>query len=197
VLRIGTAAPLDPELPGTVGVEVGLDREAHVTRKLLGSAADQQMMIGVVHYRLRHLRRCAHTLETGDATRPALRAVHAARVELHDTVGVRQSTVADPRLLWIELRDVHAGDERIQHILAAGNAQEGLLDRAARPAVSEHEAAVIRDDQRLDGRPDEDLRCVGLGWGDQWGCGSHQRRCRGEAGGARCADGAGTNEIAT
>ena len=55
-------------------------------------------MVGVVHDGLRHERRRAHALEARDAAGPLLRAVHAARVELDDAVGVRQAAVADARL---------------------------------------------------------------------------------------------------
>ena len=76
-------------------------------------------MIREVHHFLRDQRRRAHAFETRHAARPLLRAVHAARVELDDAVGVRQPAIADaaamkynPRLardaeLWL-LRPRHA-----------------------------------------------------------------------------------------
>ena len=51
-----------------------------------------------------------------DAAGPLLRPVHAARVELDDAVGVRQAAVADARVLGIELDDVDARDQGVEHV---------------------------------------------------------------------------------
>ena len=112
VPRVDAPLPLEPLRARGLGVEVGLDREAHVAREGLRARAHQQVVVGVVEHRLRHPRGRAHALERGDAAGALQRAVHAAGVELDDAVGVRQPAVADVHLRRVELDDVDAGDQR-------------------------------------------------------------------------------------
>lgn len=86
---------------------------ANARHELLGTSADQKMMVGVVHHGLRGQRRRAHALERAHTARALPRAVHAARVELHDAVLVVQASVPDTGLLRIQLRDVDARDQRV------------------------------------------------------------------------------------
>ena len=86
-----------------------------------------------------------------DAAGALLRAVHAAGVELHDAVGVRQAAVADARLLGIELDDVDAGDQRVEHVLALRHHREGRLARRSAGRRSCTVAVGRGDDDRLAG----------------------------------------------
>ena len=85
----------------------------------------------------------------GHAAGPLLRAVHAARIELHDTLGVGQPAVADARVLGIEFDDVDAGDEGLEHVAAAGHQPEGAGDAGLLAVVRVLVAVGRRDDDRL------------------------------------------------
>jgi hypothetical protein len=135
VAGVDAALPLEPLRARALGVEVGFDREPHVAREMLRARAHQQVVVGVVEHRLRDARRRPHALERRDAARALQRPVHAAGVELHDAVGVRQPAVADVHLGRVELDDVDARDQRLEHVLALRDPLPGLLDAAARPAV--------------------------------------------------------------
>ena len=127
--------------------------------EVLRALADEQMVVGRVHDELRDVRRRPHAFERGDAAGALLRPVHAARVELHDAVGIRQAAVADAVVLRIELDDVDAGDEGVEHVFlaraAARHQVERALDRRLRPAVLVAVAVRRGDDDRLRlARPD-------------------------------------------
>ena len=85
------------------------------------------------------------------ATPPArrLRPVHAARIELHHAVGVGKPAVADARVVGIELDDVDAGDQGLEHVGAARHQLEGLLHAGHLAAVPVEVAVGRRDDDRL------------------------------------------------
>ena len=117
-------------------------------REPLRAGADQQVVVGVLHHRLRDQRGRAHALERGHPAGPLLRAVHAARVELDDAVGIGQAAVADARVLGIELDDVDAGDERVEHVAAAGDQPEGAGDAGLLAVVRVLVAVGRRDDDR-------------------------------------------------
>ena len=114
--RIGAALPLDPGLAGSLGVEVVLDLHAHVAGKFLCAFSDEQVVIGFVHHLLRDYGGRADSLDGRDAARALARAVHAARIELDDAVGIWQPAVPDARLLGVELDEVDAGDQRVEHV---------------------------------------------------------------------------------
>ena len=147
---IGPALPFEPLAARVLGVEVVLDLEAHAARELLCPFADQQVMVGEIHHHLRHPGRRAHPFDFRDATGALLRPVHAAGVELHHSVGVRQTTVADTVVGRIELDDVDAGDQRVEDVGAADHLRERGLDAGLRAAVLELVAVAGRDDDRLD-----------------------------------------------
>ena len=63
--------------------------------------------------------------------------VHAAGVELHDAVGVRQAAVTHAVVERIELDDVDARDQRLEDVAARGHRGEGRLDAGLRPAILE------------------------------------------------------------
>ena len=150
VIGIDAALPLQPQPARLLGVEVVLDLEAHVAREVLRALADQQVVVGHLEHRLGHQRRRAHAFERGDAAGALRRAVHAARVELHDAVGVRQPAVADAAFGRIELADVDAGDQRVEHVGALGDHVERLLHADFGAAVLVDVAVVRGDDHRLD-----------------------------------------------
>ncbi len=118
VLGIDAPLPFQPQPARLLGVEVVLDLEAHVAREVLRALADQQVMVGLLEHRLGDERRRAHAFEGGDAAGALRRPVHAARVELHDAVGIRQPAVADAGVGRIELAEVDAGDQRVEHVAA-------------------------------------------------------------------------------
>jgi hypothetical protein len=108
------------------------------------------MMIGLLHDELRDGRRGPHAFERRHAAGALLGAVHARGIELHDTLGVRQSAVADAGVLRIELENVDAGDQRVEHVRAARDHGEGPFDRRLRAAVLVTVAVGGRDHDRLD-----------------------------------------------
>jgi hypothetical protein len=74
---------------------------------------------------------------TSDGAGPPGGAVHARRVELDDPVGVGQRAVADAGFERIELGDVDARDQGIEHVLAFGDQAESAADGILRAAVRE------------------------------------------------------------
>ena len=84
--------------------------------KLLRALADQEVVIGDIHHLLRDLGRRSDALDGGDPSRALPGTVHAAGIELDDAVGVRQTAPADAVSVGIELDDVDAGDERVEHV---------------------------------------------------------------------------------
>ena len=97
-------------------------------------------------------------------TRPLPGTVHAAGVELHHPVRIREATEPDSRLLRIPLRDVHPGDEGVQYVLALRDPAERPLDRTLGSAVLVADAADVGDDDRVDGSANEDGRGVSTDW---------------------------------
>ena len=104
----------------------------------------------MLHHRLRDERRRAHAFERGDAAGALLRAVHAARVELHDAVGVRQAAVADAVVLRIELDDVDAGDQRVEDVRALRRSSRRPSRRRSASPPFLKVAVGGGDDDRLD-----------------------------------------------
>ncbi len=137
MLRVGAPLPLQPEAPRLLGVEVVLDLEAELAREILRALAHQQVMVGLLHHRLGDERRCAHALERRHGAGLPLRAMYAGSVELHDAVGVGQAAIAHAVVLGIELHDVDAGDERVEHVGTLGEHGVGLLHASDRAAVLE------------------------------------------------------------
>ena len=158
VPRVGAALPLEPQAARTVRVQVVLDGEAELPGEPLSARADEQVVVGEVGDQPGHARRRAHPFEGGDASRPPLRAVHAAGVELHHPVGVGAPAVADAGVFGVELDDVDPGDQGVEHIVARRHPPEGGLDAGLRPAVPVAVAVGGGDDHRghgprgLDGR---------------------------------------------
>jgi hypothetical protein len=68
-------------------------------------------VIRFIRDELRHPGGRAHAFDARDAAGAFLRSVHAARIELHDPLGVGQAAPADAGLIRIELDDADAGDE--------------------------------------------------------------------------------------
>ena len=157
VLGIDAALPLEPQPARGLGVEVVFDLNPMRARERLRARAHQQVMVGVLHHRLRDQRRRAHALDAATAPARFIGPCMHERVELDDAVGVRQGAVADAGLERIELRDVHAGDERVEHVLALGDQPERTLHGVLRAAVLELEAGVVGDDHRAHRALDQDL----------------------------------------
>src|SRR6187200_1171686 len=83
MLGIDPPFPFQPEFSRMFGVEIILDLESHVARKLLRAFPDNEMMIGRFHHLLRDQRWRAHPFDTGDTAGALLWAMHATGVELH------------------------------------------------------------------------------------------------------------------
>jgi hypothetical protein len=75
--------------------------------------------------------------------------MHATRIELHDAFGIRQTAVADARILGIQLAQVHARDERVEDVTTFGHRLEGFLHTGDRPAVLVAIAVGRGHDDRL------------------------------------------------
>ena len=91
-------------------------------------------MIGVLQHRVRDLGRRPHAFERRHAAGPTLRAVHAARIELHHALGVGQAAVSDARVLGIEFDDVDAGDERLEDVGAAVISRKARATQVSLPS---------------------------------------------------------------
>ncbi len=150
MIGIDAALPFEPQLARALGVEVVLDLEAHVARELLRVLADEQVVIGLLEHGLGDERRRAHAFDARHAAGALGRPVHAARVELHDAFGVGQAAVADAGVFGIELAQVDAGDDGVEHVGALRDHLERLLHAGDRPAVLVAVAVGRRDDDRLD-----------------------------------------------
>jgi hypothetical protein len=125
--------------------------------KVLRAFADEQVMIGMVRHGLGDERRRPHALDGRDAAGAPLRSVHAARVELHHTLCVRQPAVADAGLFRIELGMLTPAISASSTSRAGGHHRKRLLDAGLRAAVAELRAAHVGDHHRLD-RPPRDHR---------------------------------------
>ena len=148
VRGVHAPAPLEPERPRPLGVEVVFDGEAQVARELPGPLPRDQVVVGALRDRLGDQRGSAHAGDPRDGTGPTARAMHHRGVKFHHAVGVRQPAVADAGLLRIQLGDVGAGHQGIERVLTAGDAAEGALDGVLAAAVAELEAAEVGDDDR-------------------------------------------------
>jgi hypothetical protein len=99
---VGVLLPLQPFGARVGRVEIGDDLEAEITRERRDVLADQQVVIVCSITVTWRQRRQLDVFARADAASLLLRAVHAARVELHDAVGVRQAAVADAVVERIE-----------------------------------------------------------------------------------------------
>src|SRR5215208_528744 len=77
--------------------------------------------------------------------------MHTGRVELHDTLGVRQTAITHAVVEWIEFDNVDTGDDCVEYVRAAGDHGECLLHGGHRAAVFESIAVRGRDDERFNG----------------------------------------------
>ena len=150
VIGIRPPLPLEPQAARQLGVQIAFDREPHVARETLRARADQEVVIRDIHHLLRHLGRRFDPLEAGDPSRALPGTVHAARIQLDDTLRVRQTAVTDARVRRIELDDVDAGDERVEDVPAGGHRRKREFDGRLRAAVLEAVAVCGRNDDRLD-----------------------------------------------
>jgi hypothetical protein len=75
--------------------------------------------------------------------------VHAGGVELHDAVRVGQTAVAHAGVRGVQLDDVDASDQGIEHIAARRHHGERLLDAGLRASVLELVAVGRGDHDRL------------------------------------------------
>ena len=168
VQRIGAPLPLEPLFARGLVDQPLLDLEAHRAGEVLRALAHEQMMIGLVGDQLGDPRRRADALDPRDGAGAFPGAVHARRIELHDALGVRQTAPTDARLVWIELDDRDAGDERIEHVGAARHHLERLRHAGDAVGVLRPVAVGRRDNARLDA-----FRCQHRGClSEQWlGCG--------------------------
>ncbi len=77
--------------------------------------------------------------------------MHHRRVELHNSVRVRQTAEADTVIKRIQFDDVHALDNGVQHIVAFRNHRVRFLHARHVAAILEPIAIRRRDHQRLNG----------------------------------------------
>ena len=152
--RIDEAFPVQPQLPRLLRIEVVLNFESHVAREMLCAMADQQMVIGVLHDRFRHQRGIANALQRCNAAGLFSRSMHAAGIELHYAIGIRQPAVANTRVLRIQFDDIDAGNQGIEDILAFGHALECCLDAGQFATIFHRDAVLGRNDHRPDPGPD-------------------------------------------
>ena len=116
VLGIGSAFPFQIELTRFRRIQIVFDGESHVASKFLRVFTHDQNVVGFFHQFLRHERRRANTLEACDGSAHLLRSMHDRGIELNYTFSVRQSAIADARIIRIKLDNVDAGDAGVQHI---------------------------------------------------------------------------------
>src|SRR6476620_10798485 len=119
------------------------------------------MMVGLLHHGLGDERRRSYALQRRNTASLLLRSVHAARIELDDSVGVRQASVADARVLGVPFDDIDAGDDSIERIGAGNQQPKRLFDTGALAAVLEP-VAVARSDDDWSCRIDLDRGCLGV-----------------------------------
>ena len=77
--------------------------------------------------------------------------MHHARVELHDSCCIWKSAISDTRIERIQLDDVYAGHNGVEHVLATCDHRESFLDCGLRPSIPEAIAVAGGDDERLHG----------------------------------------------
>ena len=141
-------------------VEVVLDLEPELARERLGPGPDEQVVLGEFGYRPGDERRGADALERRDATRPAPGSVHAAGIELDDTVRVGESAVAGPHLGWIVLGNVHARDEgsRARHRPDGNGLRGDGAHRLRRPVRRRRRTRDVRARVSAGGGPYDSAR---------------------------------------
>ena len=152
VPRIDAALPLEPHFPGPRRVQVVLDLEAHVAGEVLGALPDQQVMVGDLEDLVGDRRRGPDALDAGHPAGAPVGAVHAARIELDHAVVVGTASVADARILGIELGDLHALDQALEDVLPFGHQPERAFDDDLVAAVLVAVPVPGGDHHRLSGR---------------------------------------------
>src|SRR5688572_5618926 len=128
MLGVNPTFPFQPKFSRMLGIQVVLDFEAEAAGEILRPIADKEMMVRLFHHRFGYKGRRAHSFEGADAARTFLWSVHAAGIKLHRAVRVRQAAVADAVIERIELDNVYARDQRVEHISSLRHHGEGLLD---------------------------------------------------------------------
>src|SRR6266550_953533 len=149
--RIRATLPLQPDLARVFGVQIVLDLETHIARKILGAFADDQMMVRVIHHGPGNERRSADSFNGAYRACPFFWSMHTGRVELYDTFSVWQAAVANTVIQWIELHNIDARDNCVEHVLPLRDHREGFMDRGHVTAVFEAVTVRGRDHQGLDG----------------------------------------------
>jgi hypothetical protein len=119
-------------------------------------------MVGVVHDCLGHERWRTNAFEGGNSARALPWTVHAACIELHDSISVRETSEPDARIFRIELDDIDARDESVQDITAACKAPECFLNTGCVAAVLVSVSIARCNDDRPDRRRDYRRRLTGL-----------------------------------
>ena len=109
VLRVGPALPFQPLLSRVLSVQIVFYFEAHAACVILRAFANDQMVICVVHYGLRHQRGCAHAFQRTHGAGTLPWSMHAGRVQLHHAFSIGQSAIANTVIEWIQLNDIHSG----------------------------------------------------------------------------------------
>ena len=104
--RIRAPLSIEPDLARMFGIQVVFDLEPELPRKVLRSVADEQVMVRTLHHCLCAQRRGADAFERRHTAGAFRRAMHAARIELNDSIRVRQSSVPDAVVLGVQLDQV-------------------------------------------------------------------------------------------
>ena len=119
--------------------------------------------------RLRHPRGRPYSFEGGHAAGPPWDRACSRR-----RAGPRRrrwaAAEADAGLLGIQLEDVDAGDQRVQHVAAAREQAECLLDTSRGSAILETIAVGRRNDDRLGSRLQDGWRAVDARGEAEAGC---------------------------
>jgi hypothetical protein len=118
-------------------VQVIFDFETHTARKILSATAHDQMVIGLFHHGFRNFRGRADSFDRGDGAGLFPRAMHARRIELDHAFRIRQTTVTHAVVERVFFDNVHAGDYRVQHVVATRNHRESFLHAGKIAAVLE------------------------------------------------------------
>src|ERR1700674_2494238 len=83
--------------------------------------------------------------------------MHARRIKLHDTLGIRQTSIADAVVEWIKLHNICPRDYGVEHVRPSSDHGEGLVHRRHVATVLKAVAIGRRNDDWLDAALNQDV----------------------------------------
>ncbi len=107
--------PEHPYLARTLGQQILLG-EAHSVAELFRALAHQHHVAGILEYRSRKARHVLDVAYASDRTGAARWAVHAACIEFHHAILVRQPTQSDAIVVGIILLRLSHVDTSVQRV---------------------------------------------------------------------------------